>query len=1046
VPDADAVTEGHLARVLHEFVRPAVVGPAVALADLAAHHVAGEPIPVGEAMCRDFEPFSVGERWGPQWGTTWFRIRAVVPTDWAGREVVLRFVVGGAGDTGFGAEALVWQDGRPSQGLSPNHTEVLVTRAAVGDESLELFVEAAANPRPPFGAPIWPELLPDPSGAPLFTLACADLVVVDPELRAFWLDAWAIFETLVSLPRGDPARQRLRDTLEAAVRLLDLEDVPGTFRDAGPVLAAAWTEAAPAAGHRVSAVGHAHLDTAWLWPLRETVRKCARTFSTALRLMSEYPEYRFACSQAVHLQWMKDDYPDLWESIREQVSAGRFVPTGCMWVEPDCNLPSGESLVRQVVYGKRFYLDEFGIEARGAWLPDTFGFTAALPQILRRAGVDWFFTQKLSWNQYNDMPHHSFLWEGIDGSRIFTHFPPSDTYSGHATAKELLDSTRRFKDKDWAQRSLYPFGHGDGGGGPTAEMLESLRRFRGLDGLPAIELEGPDEFFEAAAGEIRDGSVWRGELYLELHRGTYTTHADVKRDNRRGEQLLRAAELWAAIAFDADEYPGAALESAWKLLLLHQFHDIIPGSGIRWVYEDANRDHATVLDAANRIIDGALDRIAGQVDTQGRAHPIVAFNASTHDRVGLLTLEVPADDASSLVMRSARGEDSPLQVLADDVVVARVRVPGAGYAVSELVPATAPTATSLYVEPHRLENEHLRVQLDDDGLITSVYDKALEREAIAAGGRANLLQLHPDYPNFFDAWDVDRFAFDQVTDIVAVDHVAVLEDGPLRVSLQVRRRFGHSVVVQRISLTVDAPVLEFETDVDWRETHKLLKVAFPVAVDAADAVYEIQFGHLVRPTHPTTSWDMAKFEVWGHQWVDLSDGEYGVALLNDCKYGYDVRDNVMRLSLLRAPTWPDPVADRGRNRFTYAILPHAGDFRAGGVTEHARDLNEALRGVATRARPGPRPEQASLVALDQPGVVIEAVKAADRAPGIVVRLSEVWGRGTSVQLRPWNEAVRAWRADLLERDLEALPVDRGAIPVVLKPFELVTIRIELEPS
>jgi alpha-mannosidase len=1045
VPDAASVIEGHVARVLYEFVRPAVHGPSAGLDDIVAHHVAGEPIPVAEAMRADYSPFAVGDAWGPRWGTTWFRLRGRVPKGWAGHEVVLRFEVGGAGETGFGAEALVWQDRRPLQGLSPNHTEVPITTAAAGGESMELYVEAAANPRPPFGAPTWPDLLPDPGGAAQFTLARAELAVVDPDLRTFWHDARIVFETLASLPRNDPVRRRYRDALEAACRVLDLDDVRGTFRAAGQVLAAAWEEPAErVVRHRVSAVGHAHLDTAWLWPLRETVRKCARTFSTAVRLMGEYPEYRFACSQAVHLQWMKDEYPDLWIAVREQVAAGRFVPTGCMWVEPDCNLPSGESLVRQVIYGKRFYLDEFGIEARGAWLPDTFGFTPALPQILRRAGVDWFFTQKLSWNQYNEMPHHSFVWEGIDGSRVFTHFPPTNTYAGNATPNELIEGVRRFKDADLTRRSLYPFGHGDGGGGPTAEMLESLRRLRGLDGLPDIELEGPEQFFAAAAAEPVDWPVWSGELYLELHRGTYTTHADVKRDNRRAEGSLHDAELWATIVSGGeDEYPAAGLESAWKTLLVQQFHDIIPGSGIRWVYEDANRHHAAVLETTERITRGALDRLAGEVDTSGRRRPIVVFNAASHDRVGLVALDVAADEAPTLVVRGADGDGSPLQVAPDGSVLAQVWAPACGYAVCDVTSRSHVAPSGLHVDAGRLENERLRVVVDSDGLLSSIYDKTADREVVAPGRSANLLQLHPDYPNFFDAWDIDRFAFDQVTDLTTLDDLAVLERGPLRVSLRLRRSFGQSSITQRITLTRDSPVLEFETDVDWRESHKLLKVAFPVAVETPTATYEIQFGHLTRPTRPSTSWELAKFEAWGHQWVDLSDENYGVALLNDSKYGYDVLDNVLRLSLLRAPTWPDPMADRGAHHFTYAVVPHRGDLRAGAVVEHARDLNGSLRAVPARSHPGRRPSAASLVTVGQPGVLIEAVKAADRAPGVVVRLAEVWGRQTRVQLRLWDVIERAHRADLLERDLERLPVHEGTVPLTIEPFELTTVRLEL---
>jgi alpha-mannosidase len=1042
---SDPVSDGHLVRVLHEFVQPTLAGSVAPLDEIAAHHVAGEPISIDAALGAAYAPFELGERWGPRWDTTWFRLRGRVPDGWAGREVALRFEIGGAGSTGFGAEALVWRDGVPLQGLSPNHVECRVTSSARGGEPVELFVEAAANPRPPFGAATWPVLDADPGGPGQFRLATAELRLVDPGLRSFGQDFRVLLDALGALDAAWPARARLRSALLDAAQALDLGDVAGSYAAAQPILDAAFVTSPPGGAHRVSAVGHAHLDTAWLWPLRETVRKCARTFSTAVRLMGDYPEYRFVCSQAVHLAWMRERYPPLWDAIRDQVAAGRFEPTGSMWVEPDCNVPSGESLVRQLVYGKRFYLDEFGIETRGVWLPDTFGFSGALPQILRQAGVEWFFSQKLSWNQYNQLPHHSFMWEGIDGTRIFTHFPPSDTYCGQATAKELLDSVRRFKDHALAHRSLYPFGHGDGGGGPAPDMLESLRRLARVDGLPEVVVEGPEAFFAAAAGESDRWPVWVGELYLETHRGTYTTHADVKLANRRGELRLRDAELWATVVHPrGDAYPSERLEAAWKTLLLHQFHDILPGSGIHWVYDDAARDHAEVLATAEQVVADATAQLVAEVDTDATQRPVVMFNAASHDRAGLVTLDVDAQDASRLVVEGSGGDRSPLQVSSDGSVVASVRVPACGYARYDLVPGSAAAPSPLRVDAGRLENDRLRVTFDGDGLITSVVDTRAGREVIEAGARANRFQLLADDPNFFDAWDIDRFAFDRATDVVALDEVEVVEDGPLRGGVRMVRHVGSSRIEQVISLEAGSPRLEFRTEVDWHESHQLLKVAFPVAVHAPVATYEIQFGHLQRPTHASTSWDFAKFEVCAQQWADLSEGDYGVALLNDCKYGYDIQGNVMRLSLLRATTWPDPTADRGHHRFTYALLPHTGDLRAGRVVEAARELNLPLEAVPATPSPGARPAAASLVRVDRAGVLVEAVKRADRSPGVIVRLAEVWGRRTAARLELGRPVARAVRTDLLERDQAPLPVTDGDVALELRPFELVTVRVELD--
>ncbi len=1034
--EEDAVVDGRIRRVLFEFVRPALRGPVHPLSEIAAFHVHGEPVEPSVALAAAYEPFRVGDAFGAAWDTTWFRLRGTVPVEWRDTEVALAFEIGNAGNTGFGAEALVWRDGRPVQGLSPNHREHVIAPKARGGEPVELFVEAAANPPSPFGANPWPLLMPDPGGAPMFTLARAELAVRDRDFAGFWHDFRVLVELLGELPPGDPHAQRLRAALSRACDALDLEDVRGTHHRARPILAEELAQRAAPGVHHTSIAGHAHLDSAWLWPLRETVRKCARTFSTALALMDEYPEYRFVVSQAQHLAWMRDRYPDLWDRMKEKIAEGRLEPVGSMWVEADCNIPSGESLVRQIVHGKRFYREELGIDTEDVWLPDVFGYSAALPQIMCRAGVRFFLTQKLSWNQYNVLPHHTFLWEGIDGSRVLTHFPPSDTYGGQMSARELRFGVSNFKDHDRATRSLYLFGWGDGGGGPTASMLESARRFADLDGLPRLTMEGARAFFTAAEADVRDPAVWVGELYLELHRGTYTSQAAVKRGNRRGELALRDAELWGALS--PAGYEPAEMDQAWKRLLLQQFHDIIPGSGIHWVYEDSARAHAEVARTTASIVERAAGEIARDVDTDGCRRPVVVFNSLSHERVGIVTVDAPADVTAAAAPDGSR---SPVQRTTDGRAMFAARVPPCGFAAYDLVDGGAPAHDDeLRVDDRHLVNARLHVELDDHGRITSLFDREADREVLCGPG--NVFQLHPDYPNFYDAWDVDRFYLNQVEDLTEVESVRVVEDGPVRVALQVARSFGRSRIVQTISLAANERTVQFDTEVDWNETNKFLKVAFPVAVRSPRATYEIQFGHVERPTHANTSWDVARFEVCAHKWADLSEPGYGVALLNDCKYGYDIRGNVMRLSLLRAPTWPDPVADRGHHRFTYQLLPHAGDLREAGVVDAGYDLNVALHPVPVGAGPGPRPRSAALLSVDAPNVVVEAVKQGDdeSEPGaLVVRLYEAWGRRSRVTVRaPWPLAAAAL-TDLLEREEAALPVDDDRVEMHVTPFEIVTL-------
>lgn len=1042
----DKIRQDRILRVFHEFLRARRRGPSVPL-DVAAHHVHGEPIPVADALAADYEPFAVGGRWGPPWDTTWFRLRGVVPAEWAGREVALGFAIGNAGSTGFGAEALVWCDGRPVQGLSPNHREYPVTAKAAGGEEVALYVEAAANVPSPFGANPWPLLMPEPDGAPLFTLQQADLHVRDPEFEAFWHDVRVLLDLATALPEGEPRTVRLLAGLESICSLLTLPEVGDSWRRAAPVAADLLAQRPAPGSPTMSLVGHAHLDTAWLWPLRETVRKCARTFSTVLALMDRYPEYRFAVSQAQHLAWMRDHYPDLWERMKVRIAEGRLEPTGSMWVEADCNIPSGESLVRQILYGKRFYLDELGIETNDVWLPDVFGYSAALPQIMRRSGIRWFLTQKLSWNQYNVLPHHSFLWEGIDGSRVFTHFPPADTYNGNVSVKELRFGVENFRDHERATRSLYLFGWGDGGGGPTAEMLESARRLSSTEGVPQLVMEGPRAFFTRAEAEMAEPPVWVGELYLELHRGTYTSQAATKRGNRRAELGLRDAELWTALA-GADGYPHGEIDDLWRVLLLHQFHDIIPGSGIHWVYEDTARDHARVLDGAEALASGAIGARADAVDTSGTSQPVVVWNSLSHERAELVAVDAPAGCG-------VHGPDGPLPVQrADDGrLLFPARVPSCGYQVFDVVdggpgPGTSTAAgpAAVTVGPGRLENEHLRVELDGDGLLAGLYDKAAGRPVLAEGARGNLFQLHPDYPNFYDAWDIDRFAFEQADDLVALTSMEVVEHGPLRAGIRVVRRFGDSTITQVVRLDAGARALEFDTEIDWHETNRLLKVAFPVAVRSPRATYEIQFGHVERPTHANTSWDVARFEVCAHRWADLSEPGYGVALLNDSKYGYDIAGNVLRLSLLRAPTWPDPVADRGSHRVVYRLLPHAGDLRHAGVIDAGYDLNVPLRTTATGPHPGTLPPTASLLSVDAPHVVVETVKRRAADGALVVRLYEAWGRRGPVTVRLPFPVATATATDLLERDTGPLEVVDGAVRLQVTPFEIVTFVADADRS
>ena len=633
--------ERRIDRILRERLRPAVYGETAPLR-LESWVAPGEPVPAAEGLSAHYSQIKAGTEWGAPWGTTWFRVTGTVPGHWTGREVEAVVDLGFAtGRPGFSAEALAMRpDGSPIKALHPMGFWLPVADRAEGGEEVEVYLEAAANPdihRGGVGTPLGDVLTAGRD--PLYRVRRVELAVFDRTVWELVQDVEVLDQLMRELSTDAPRRWQVLRTLERALDEVDLADVPGSATAARAVLRPALAAPAHAGAHLVSAVGHAHIDSAWLWPLRETVRKVARTVSTVTALMDDAPDLVFAMSSAQQWAWMKQHRPEVWDRMCEKVATGQLVPVGGMWVESDTNMPGGEALARQLVHGKRFFLDELGIETEEVWLPDSFGYTGALPQLVALSGSRWFLTQKLSWNQTNRHPHHTFWWEGIDGTRVFTHFPPVDTYNGQLSGTEMAHLVANFSEKGLANRSLVPFGHGDGGGGPTREMLARAVRLRDLEGSARVALEAPATFFEKALADHRDPAVWVGELYLELHRATYTTQADTKQGNRRSEHLLREAELWAATASvrTGAAYPFADLDRIWKTVLLHQFHDILPGSSIAWVHREARATYAGVTRELEVLIEDAQRALAGDPTAPGR----VVFNAAPHARHG-----VPAGGAA----------------------------------------------------------------------------------------------------------------------------------------------------------------------------------------------------------------------------------------------------------------------------------------------------------------------------------------------------------------------------------------------------------------
>ena len=1028
--------EERLERALRERLRPAIHSLAVAF-DVATWLVppgrrgdgVGEPVPAATALAAQYAAAKVGDAWGPPWGTTWLRLTAWVPREWAAREVEAVIDLGFTDDVpGFQCEGLVHTaDGVPVKAVNPRNTAVPLPGIRPGDDVV-LYVEAASNP--PIGGPV--TSLGDrltAGSVPLYRLARLDLAVLEREVWELVADLEVTAQLMHALPMREPRRWELLRAIERALDALDLQDVAGSATAARGALEPVLALPAYRGAHRISAVGHAHIDSAWLWPVRETARKVARTVANVTFLMADHPDFVYAMSSAQQYAWLEEHQPDLFDRLRDHVKTGQFVPVGGMWVESDTNLPGGEALVRQFVHGKRYFLDRFGVETEEVWLPDSFGYSGALPQIVALSGARWFLTQKLSWNSTDHFPHSTFDWEGIDGTRVFTHFPPVDTYTSELSGAELAHAVAGFADKGRATRSLVPFGWGDGGGGPTREMLARAARLRDLAGSPRVSLESPAAFFAAAEAEYPDRPVWLGELYLEYHRGTYTSQARTKRGNRRSEHLLREAELWSASAAVAGrlEYPYDDLDRLWKLVLLQQFHDILPGSSIAWVHREAEATYARVADELAQLADRARRALAGDGPGPGGD---VLFNASPYALAGVPPLgALPASESAS-----ESADESAFESADGDAEQATVTRTGAAIV---------------------LDNGLLRVVVDPRGLVTSLYDRRADREVIAPGAAGNLLQLHPDLPNRWDAWDVDTFYRNTRTDLLAADRVEVVDsaagpghepgNGAAAAAVRVVRSAGSSTFTQVLSLRSGQRRLEIDTEVDWHEQETFLKLAFPLDVAADTSTSEIQFGHLRRAAHTNTSWDAARFEICAQRWLHVGEVGYGVALVNDTSYGHDVSRSAragggttttVRWSLLRAPRFPDPDADQGRHVFHHVVVPGAG------IPDAVREGYAAH--LPVRRVPGHRGVR-PLVTVDHPGVVVEAVKLAeDRSGDVVVRLYEAWGARASARVALSVPVESVTGTDLLERPLEGTDAaDEGGVRLAFRPFQIRTIRFSL---
>lgn len=990
----------------------------------------------------DYVPAPVGCVWGQHWGTTWFRGTVEIPRACRGRRVYYRH--------DSVAEKLLFVDGKPFAGIDLRHKEVLLLAYARGGETLRLDIEAYAGHPYPGVDGYHPEMRTihsaggAPNTAPPLRLEASELLMEREAVTALYYDANTLYKTALILEENSLRRAQILNGLNEALDMVPMhwdteEELDSAARAAQKHLAPLVKQKNGPTTPTVALAGHAHIDIAWLWPVRETIRKSARTFSTILNLMEDYGEFRFIQSQPWLYTMVEEHYPELLARIKKRVKEGRWEPNGGMWVEADCNITGGESLVRQFLEGRKKTMELFGYKSDTLWLPDVFGYSAALPQILKGCDIANFVTSKINWSDTNLFPYDTFWWQGIDGTEIFTHYVNTRTggYNAQALPEVIQETWNYVRLKETQEATLITIGWGDGGGGTTREMIEHASRMKDLEGCPKTEWVNVSLFLK----QMRDQKVkrpkWVGELYLELHRGTYTAQARTKRYNRQLEFLIRETELFSVMAMGEDyAYPAEALQKYWRALLLNQFHDILPGSSIRRVYETAEAEYAQLEKDLTALRDAALAKLGERLipDTEGQA--FLLANALSWPREEVVL--IPSSGLTGAV--DAEGRGLPTQSM-DGGVAMRVKLGAFSVAPIALRKKEGEDASPFVFSGKTLETPFYRVGFDKAGKITSLFDKEAQREVVREGKRLNDFYTAEDVPIHWDAWDIDRDYRDRIRSEDVMTLREPTADGPLCFRLHSKYKVGRaSTLHQDMIFYAHSRRIDFRTTVDWNEKHTLLKVGFGVDVLADQYRNEIQFGHVMRPMHSNTPWDQARFEVCAHKWVDVSEGNYGVALLNDGKYGHDSLDGMVSLTLLRSSLCPDELAEAGLHEFTYALLPHGGGFKAETVVREAYALNAPVCAVKLTEANG-KDAAVGLCTVDNPNVVIEAVKKAEADDAVVVRVYEAGKTQGPVSIAFSRPIKKASECNLLEEREQYATIHENSLAFTIRPFEIKTFKV-----
>lgn len=990
----------------------------------ATYFISKEQVLFKNRLEGEYVPIQQGEVWGEAWDNAWFHLKGNIPNSWKNKKIV--------SNLNFTGEGLIFNNsGVPLQGITSNSVfkkefkrEIFpIFEKCKGGEEIELWIEAVAIGYLGINLPYDPK----PSDSDRYgefkaTVNKMEYAIFDDELWHLWMDIEVLNGLVKNLHEKSVRRSRIIRNVNKAIDVY--EDNQINASKARSILQLELSKPASTSDLSVLAVGHAHIDTAWLWPVSETIRKCARTFSNQIALLEKYPEYVFGASQPQHYAFVKEHYPDLFKKIKDFVKEGRWELQGGMWVEADTNLISGESLIRQIIHGKNYFMNEFDVDVKNLWLPDVFGYSVALPQILKKSGIDYFLTQKISWNQINEFPHNTFMWKGVDGSEVLTHFPPENNYNSYLNPDYLIPGRDNFKEKDFIDEFISLFGVGDGGGGPKSESIEFGKRMSNLEGAPKVRFGRADSFFESLNKYKNELSVWEGELYLELHRGTLTSQALVKKYNRQLELKLRELEILYS-SLPIENYPIQQFDAIWKKVLINQFHDIIPGSSINATYKVTHKEYETALESCAKLELEASKLLFKQSDNS-----LVLFNSLSYKFSG--TIILPRNWKNGLV----DAENNKVEVQQeDDKYIAFVNVEPLSF-----LTLYKSADYEIPIENNQdliLENTRVIYEFDKDGKLISAYDKELELNILADDEKGNLVSLYDDHPLEWDAWDIDIFYetshLEFAKGIVSKKYC----DGKVRKGLKFVYEIGNSTIQQFIFLNENSKRIDFETEVEWNEKHKMLRVAFPVNVFNHQASFDIQYGFINRNTHRNTTWDFAKFEVSGHRYADISRDDFGVALLNNSKYGYKVLNNNLDLNLLRSPAYPDPDADIGNHKFTYSLLPHSGNLTNSDVISQAAQLNQGIM-----IFPEAENINASIPCrVEGIGISLETIKKAEKSDCLIIRLVETKGANSKGLLKFNQYPVRISETNLIEWEENKENIISDDYEIRLKPFEIRTYKL-----